>query len=159
MVTLDYVLDPEELARVRAFDFAELSGTHLDYRLFCGSILFRVNAASFDAPWKWIPIFDFCVRLNEVLLKLNTERQAVLEFTENDATISFRRVDGLVTITADYADGSAHAGLQELRDAVKGFSARLIHDLTKRWPVLLAKSAFHERLDIIRSASGEVLPA
>jgi hypothetical protein len=159
MVTLDYSFDPKELDKLTTFDFGQLTLTDLDFYLFCGNILFSVDGVSFDAAWEWIPILNFCVRMNLVLADLNIQGRALLEFTENEATILFQMDNASVTITADYAHASARAGLQQLRDAVKDFSARLIHDLAERCPVLLTKSVFQERLDIIRSTSGEVLPA
>ena len=103
MVTLDYLFDAEELKKLEGFEYDKLTETDLDYRLLCGSIYFRVNGVSFDAPWKWVPLFDFCVRVNEILSQLKDTKRAVLEFTENEATIVFERESCFVSMRAAYA--------------------------------------------------------
>jgi hypothetical protein len=154
MVTLDYTFDPEGLTKLHDFNFAKLTGTDLDYHLYCGNIVFRVNGVSFDAAWKWIPVFDFCVRLNEAITQLQSRKRAVLEFTENEAIIEFESNGSFVFIRASYVRDVARVEFQELREAVRGFSEKLIRELSERWPAVVKTAPFEERLAIIRSSSG-----
>jgi len=159
MVTIDYLFDEDELKKLEGFTFEMLTGTDLDYSLFCGSIFLRVDGVSFDATWKWIPIFDFCVRINEVLLQLRSQGQAVLEFTENEATLVFTAEGSWVFLKAQYANAQARVQLQQLEDAIRHFSDKLIRDLIGRWPPLLRTEVFRERLEIVQSASGVIFTA
>ena len=156
MVILDYSFDPEELKKLEVFDFEKLTGTDLDYHLFCGSIFLRANGISFDASWKWIPIFDFCVRMNKVVAQLQNQKQVVLEFTENEATIVFERENSFVRLKGQYANADAQVLLQELKEAVRSFSCKLVRELIEKWPMLLDSAAFQERLQIVRASFGEV---
>jgi hypothetical protein len=151
MVTLDYRFNKEELKKLDGFDFDGLTLTDLDYYLFCGDIFFRVNGVSLDAPWGWIPIFNFCIRMNFVLSDLQSRGRALLEFTENDATIVFDSQDSSVAIRADYANAFARCNPEELRNAVTAFSEKLLREMVAKWPKLPNTSAFQERCQTIRS--------
>jgi hypothetical protein len=149
MVTLDYLLDPEDLQRANELDMAIATGTQLDYYLFCGSIVFRVDSASFDALWKWIPVFDFAIKINEIASGLIDGEERLLEFTECEATISFARTGADVRITATYTPSIASVRLEELRVAATNFLDKVKSDLLYRFPALSGNAAFKERLALV----------
>jgi hypothetical protein len=149
MVILDYLLDPEDLQRASELDMAIISGTQLDYYLFCGSIIFRVNSTSFDALWKWIPVFDFAIKINEIVSRLVDGEERMLEFTECEATISFARLGADVRITATYTPSIASVPLEELRMATAHFLQKIKNDLLCRFPALSRNVAFRERLALV----------
>lgn len=149
MVILDYILDPEELQKLNELDLASVTGTQLDYYLFCGSIIFRVDSASLDALWKWIPVLDFAIKINEIVSGLADGHEEVLEFTECEATISIARTGPDVHIKATYTPASAHVPLEEIRKAAAGFLQKLKNDLLSRFPALAQNVAFKERLALL----------
>jgi hypothetical protein len=146
MITLDYSFEPRELDKLNNVDIKNLSATDLDYYYFCGSIEFRVDDASFDAPWKWIPVFDFGIRLNEILSRLEHGKEAKFEFTESEASITFLRNAENVLIEANYVSASALAPFQELRIVAREFLRRVVSDLLSRFPMLSGNSVFKERI-------------
>lgn len=143
-MTLDYLLDPEDLQRAAEVDMAIATGTQLDYYLFCGSIIFRVDSASFDALWKWIPVFDFAIKINEIASRLIDGEERVLEFTECEAAISFARTGADVRITATYTASVASVRLEELRVAAAKFLENVKSDLLCRFPALAENAAFRQ---------------
>lgn len=154
MIELDYSFDPDELKKLDQFDFRKLTLTDLDYYLFGGNIFFRIDGVSFDTPWGWIPVLNYCVRMCLVLLELQEQGESVLEFTENDAEISFTREADGVCVSADFLNAAASTCLSELRVAVKHFAGKLLRDLLHRWPSLAAMEPFQERLRTIRETCG-----
>lgn len=154
MVTLDYKLAEDELAKLASFNFAELTLTDLDYYLFCGDVFFRIDGVDFDTPWGWIPLLNHCVRMCLVTMELRNDGRAVLEFTENEATISFELQGNQVAIAASFVDASASVSIQELREAVTAFSEKLLRELVMRWPALTGTAAFQERVQLVQAECG-----
>lgn len=146
MMILDYQLDPADLQRAADVDMAFATGDQLDYYLFCGSIVFRVGSASFDAPWGWIPVFDFAIKINEITTALMDGEDKILEFTECEDTISFARTGGNVRIKATYAPCIADVPFEELRLIAAGFLEKVKDDLLCRFPALSENIDFKVRL-------------
>jgi hypothetical protein len=151
MITLDYSLDPSEMAKINAADLTSATQTDLDYYLFCGSIVFRIDGKTFDAQWEWIPILDFATQLFMIACEINDGASRTLEFTESEATIAFRRHGSEIQISADYASGIAEASLQELQQAATAFLRRVLNDLRARWPQIADNVFFKEREGLLNT--------
>ena len=145
MIRIDYTLNPSELAAVAKVDLRTASPTQLDYYLFCGDILVRIDEAVVDARWGWVPVLDFAVQLAEVLNKLERDDEAAVAFTESEATIEFRRNGARVLVKAEFASLQVVGSFAELQLAVKDFGQRVIADLLDRWPELTENSEFKKR--------------
>lgn len=146
---VDYTFDGANLKKAARMDMATVTGSDLDFYLFCGSVIFRVDTASFDPPWDWTPIFDFALKLYEIALNLDDGQERLLEFTECEDTISFVRSGDSVAITATYTSDRASVSLSELRVAAAQFLEKLKTDLLSRFPALAQNAAFKERLALV----------
>lgn len=135
MLTLDYViggagLDPAALAT--ADEMA------LRYECFPGDVLLRVGDVDLSARWGWVPLLDFAMALDDAVdgLTLAPDAREVVDFTESDATLVLARSGRAVALTASWAPGRPEVAFADLRSAAKGLLARLLTDLTTRWPQL-----------------------
>jgi len=150
MIFLDYNLEPSEMRKLEDIDLTSATPTQLDYYLFCGSVLFRIDGASFDASWRWIPILNFVTQLYDIVANIKDGETRVLEFTESDATIEFRRTGNNVEIMAEYSSAKATASQQELQETVTKFSRRVFGDLISHWPELAQNPFFKERNELVK---------
>jgi hypothetical protein len=58
-----------------------------------GNVVFETKDAVLGMDWGWIPVVDFAVAMAMIAksLKIGENNREVFEFTESDATITFRR--------------------------------------------------------------------
>src|SRR3990172_1056919 len=138
MIVLDYRLEPAELRKLDGRDLGALTTTQLDYYLFCGSIIFRIEGVTFDAIWGWVPVMDFATQLFEISCDVKSGETRRLEFTESDAALSFSRLGEQVAVHANYSTGAARVPVQELKIAAKKFLSRVVTDFATKWPELSA---------------------
>jgi len=146
MITLDYSLDAAATAAGGvAVDLATADEMKLRYDCFLGDVVFVVGAEDLSARWGWVPVLDFAVALDSIADSLVTD--SVFEFTESDATITFRRDGDLVHIAGDYVPGTAAVPLEELRTATDTFLRKVVTDLTRLHPEL-ARNPYVVRLGV-----------
>jgi hypothetical protein len=141
LIELDYRLSSRFTDGLAGDDLATASEMSLRYDAFFGDVLFRVDGASFDARWDWVPVLDFALALQAIVEALATEPREEFEFTESDATISFERDHDRVRIEASYTDDLAEVPYVELRNASEAFLARVLSELAAAHPELARNPA------------------
>ncbi len=149
MIHLDYSLEPAELRRLKGVDLASATRTQLDYYLFCGNVVFRIDDAVFDASWGWVPILDFAARLYELVHDLRNSTRQYLEFTESEARISLHLRGDRVEVTTNYVPSRAETSLDALQEVATAFLHRVLKDLRLHWPDIARNPAFREFEDMI----------
>lgn len=135
-IQLDFSLNSLEAKKISTVDPKSISQTDIDYYLFCGSIVFRIDGATFDAPWEWVPVLGFASQLAEIVELLVVQESASLGFTESDASISFRRNGSTVRIDANYCSSTTEISLVELTTSANEFMQRVARKLIESWPLL-----------------------
>jgi hypothetical protein len=107
MVKLDYQISPSWNEKAGAIDLSRADESTLLYNAFLGDVVFSVEGVDFSARWGWVPILDFARSFFLVFNELASEPQFTYEFTESDAAINLKKVDGEVIVSATYAAGMA----------------------------------------------------
>lgn len=134
-IRISYVLSPTWGREASELDAAD--ETALRYRYFLGDAILEIGNVDASAPWGWVPILDFALGLRAIADRLAaSDEDQVFEFTESDASISFRKRDGIVVVDPSYVDGSAEVRVDELVAASREFLASLLRDLVDRHPDL-----------------------
>lgn len=130
MLQLDYVLSPAWNASSDV-DLAAAEEWVLRYDYFLGDAIFMVYEMDLSARWGWVPVLDFAVALDTIVdaLAAGDEAEELFEFTESDASISFRRVGALVEIDASYVPGVATVGYADFQGEAKRFLLRVLEGL------------------------------
>lgn len=136
MLRLDHSLSPTWTGPAVAL--ADADESTLRYDCFLGDVTFTVFGVDLSAKWGWVPILDFALSLDSIVdvLAEGDGADAVFEFTESDAVISFRRVGDTVEIEASYVPGLAKVGYAHLRGAAERFLLRVLEDLVSQHPGL-----------------------
>lgn len=137
MLRLDYLLSPSW----DGCSGADLTGAEewvLRYDCFLGDVVFMVYEMDLSARWGWVPVFDFALALDAIVdaLAVGDGAEELFEFTESDASISFRRLADVVEIEASYVPGVATVGYADLRGEVKRFLLRVLQGLMEQHPEL-----------------------
>lgn len=130
MLRLDYALSSAWNASADV-DLASAEEWVLRYDCFLGDVIFMVYEMDLSARWGWVPVLDFVLALDAIVdaLALGDEAEELFEFTESDASISFRRSGDLVEIAASYVPGVATVSCADLRGETKRFLLRVLEDL------------------------------
>lgn len=130
MVRLDYSLSPAWNASSDV-DLAGAEEWVLRYDCFLGDVIFMVYEMDLSARWGWVPVLDFALALEAIVdaLAVGDEVEELFEFTESDASISFRRAGDLVEIDASYVPDVVTASYAELRGETKRFLLRVLEGL------------------------------
>lgn len=149
MIHLDYNLEPSEIRKIEGVDLITATANDLDYYLFCGDIIFRIDNTNLDARWGWVPIINFATQLYLIASEIKEGEARKLEYTESAAVIEFSRQGGIIEIKAEQAHAKVEASLYELRESATIFICRLFSNLTSRWPKLAQNQFFKERVDIV----------
>jgi len=70
------------------------------YTLYPGIIDLITDSGSISMNWGWVPVFDFCVCLNEIYIQLINEYKdlAKFEFTESADNLIFNTLDNRTKI-------------------------------------------------------------
>jgi hypothetical protein len=145
---LDYTIHLENLTEPGKEPVENASDMDLRYYYFPGNITLRQGKVDLSAKWGWIPIFDFALALKDICKSLQTTGEEVFEFTESDATLSFRYDQGKVLIAASYANGEITVNYAEFEDQVGKFYSRLVNDMLLRSPGL-ERNVFFTSLDTL----------
>ena len=137
MLHLDYKLNPRWGEPLDS-EVDGASELRLRYDLFLGDLEFVVYEMDLSAEWHWVPLLDFALALDAIVdaLASSPSEPEVFEFTESDATISYERRGSHVAIDASYVPGLARVAYPELREATSAFMAKLVKELTARYPGL-----------------------
>ncbi len=85
-------------------------------------------------------MLDFALGLRAIAGVLVSEAEELFELTESDAVIEFRRQGDTVRIEADYASTAAEVRHVEFSLPAERFVARVVADLTGRYPDLASNS-------------------
>lgn len=119
----------------------------LRYDCFLGDLIFIVDEVDLSARWGWVPVLDLALGLVGIVHGLGRDGNAegVFEFTESDATITFRRDGDMVEIEASYAPRAARVSYNDLQAAAKRFAVRVLDDLVRQHPAL-CRNAFIVRV-------------
>lgn len=118
------------------------SEVSLRYDHFLGDVRICLESADFTTTWTWVPVLEFAAGLAHLLQHLHSGGEETFEFTESEATLTFRRSGDVVEVTASYADGFALVDYVELRAAARGFLGDVRHELQGRHPGLTFNTAF-----------------
>jgi hypothetical protein len=153
MVTIDYKLSPSWNARMSEVALASADEMELRYDLLLGDIVLKVDGHDFSAKWHWVPIVDFATSLGQLPKELLSDNaiESILDFTESDATLRFKREGEVVIVSADYAPGEARVLLEEFNSAVDSFVRRVGRELCDQYPALRTNEAFRRFLPVAAS--------
>lgn len=112
-------------------DLAAAEEWVLRYDCFLGDVIFVVYEIDLSARWGWVPVLDFALALDSIVDALATgdEAEELFEFTESDASISFRRAGDVVEIDASYVPDVVNVGYADLRGEAKRFLLRVLEGL------------------------------
>lgn len=138
MIKLDYALSPSWNEKTRSVALESAEEWVLRYDCFLGDVIFLVYEVDLSARWGWVPILDFALGLDAIVGSFGGEDAGaeVFEFTESDATVTFRRDGDAVEIEASYVPGTARVAYEDLQTAVKRFMIRVLDDLARDHPEL-----------------------
>jgi hypothetical protein len=151
MIILNYEYNLKEIKKLSNIDLSIISSTDIDYYLFCGNIIFRVNDRNFDALWGWIPIIDFATNLFLILSKIKEGESEIYYFTESEATIKFHRKDGSIMINPSYCLFEEKVVYEEMKATTHQFLKRVLTETSVQFPQLSKNSVFIERLELCES--------
>jgi hypothetical protein len=141
MIEIDYRLSPPWSEGEATLDLAAADETALRYRAFPGDQILRIDGVEFSAEWGWVPLLDFASALVEAVARLESgAADAAIDFTENDARIMLRGDGAAIAVSCTFRDGVARIGRAELAAAARNHAARLLADLSGRFPRLRANS-------------------
>ncbi|MGI8984750.1 MAG: hypothetical protein ACR2HM_09515 [Acidimicrobiales bacterium] len=144
MISLGYRLSDEWNKEHLASEVARLDETTLRYGFFMGDVEFRIDEASFDARWGWVPILDFAASLLSLMRSLPKTREAAFEFTESEAQISFAFKDSAVEVGATYSPATAAAPYDAMLAAVEAFALSTFDAAETVYPSIGANTAYIE---------------
>ncbi len=134
MITLDYNFNDADLNRLETYDLSKVDNTQLDYYLFTGDIIFKINEMDFSANWGWIPILGFAMNLYDISKKISSVKESRLSFTENEDYIFFEMINkDYIRLTASYTGSFAVISLVELHCESRNFLLKVLCDLRSRW--------------------------
>jgi len=87
-------------------DWRTVSEESLRYDHFLGDVMIRIKGTDLTTTWGWVPVLDFAAGVTNLLYNLQPGCEEIFEFTESEATLTFRRQEeDLVEVAASYADG------------------------------------------------------
>jgi hypothetical protein len=123
-------------------DWKTVSEEALRYDHFLGDIIIQSEGADFTTTWGWVPVLDFAAGVTDLLHNLQPGCEEVFEFTESEATLTFRREENLVETTASYANGLAIVDYAEMQAVAQSVLSDLAQRLIDRYPDLRFNTAF-----------------
>jgi hypothetical protein len=142
MITLAYRLAPEWNTAASRIDLSTADELTLRYSAVLGDQVFAVDGADFSARWGWVPLLHFAASLSEAVRTLASGvEEGLIEFTESEASIRFRRRDELVRVTANYVPAVGTVLLKGLADAAEEYAQRLLREVSEVFPELRANKS------------------
>ena len=158
MITLNYLISPDEELKLKQVTLANITASDLDYYLFRGDIIFRVDEKRLDTEWGWVPVVEFATQLFLILTKIVDGEERFLEFTESEATIRFLRHKEIVDLEASYVDVYVSVDQSELRSASIEFFGRILEDISAKYPDLSKNPSFRERQKLLLDIWRKIFP-
>lgn len=147
MLTIECRLSPQNESKTDSSNLAVVDEYILHYDLFLGDVAFKGDGGDFSTNWSWVPVVDFMACMNAITQDLlNDKPEAQFEFTESDATLTFRLEGPMLYIVSDYADGQVVVPLSEFAKAVEQETKRLRNELSRLYPELVKNPHFHKLL-------------
>ena len=135
MIDIQYTLSRDQ-SSMKELDLVTCSPTDLHYYAFVGDINYKINDVDFSAEWDWVPTLHFGIELCFIVDDLLKSGKGKYDYTESEATINYIYINGMVEITANYAEGVAIVPYHELKEASRDFLTRLLKDLLVKAPDL-----------------------
>lgn len=122
--------------------------TALRYELFLGSFRLEKDDKTLSVDWNWIPLLDFALCLQTICNRLNKQAggEEIFDFTESDATITFRRNEDKCEIFTSFSDTSFMMNYPEFQEAVRLFSKKVITDILSKNEKLKDNRVFKKAL-------------
>jgi hypothetical protein len=152
MINIDYSLNYADLNKLETYDLSKVDLTHLDYYLFTGDIIFKINEMDFSVNWGWIPILGFAMQLYDISKKISSAKVSKLNFTESDDDIFFEMSNNDdVRITASYVGSNAIISVVELHRETRDFLIKVLYDLENRWSDLSDNIYYQQILKKVNS--------
>jgi hypothetical protein len=156
MLLLDYSFSPSRFAEGERWISSATSEIDLRYHVALGNLKVVVDDVDYSPGYDWIPLLDFAVSLADIR-KILTERSdynQVFEFTESDATITFRRISNFLDIHASYLSICSRVEFSQFAEATSTFFARLFREAENTWPLLSTNPAFQELQQQLAAGGG-----
>jgi len=106
----------------------------LRYEFFLGSLWFEKDDKKIAMDWEWIPLLDFALCLHTLCGHLDKQPKGeeVFDFTESDATVSFRREEDKCELFTSFSDSSLMMSFPEFQEAVQLFCKKVIADILSK---------------------------
>jgi len=106
----------------------------LRYELFTGSLWLEKDDKKIAMDWKWIPLLDFALCLRTLCNHLGKQPKGeeVFDFTESDATLTFRREENKCELFASFSDTSFIMSFTEFQEAVQQFCEKVGADILSK---------------------------
>lgn len=150
MITLDAVVTKDQLGG--EFTWDDVPAWALRYECFLGDIRFEVDEVDFSTHWGWVPVLDFALGMSNLLDALEHGSEQTFEFTESEAVIRMKRIDGLVELTTSYSPGVMRVDVGELREAARDLVRRLGSRFGAEHPALANNEDFQAALRQVGAA-------
>ena len=144
MISLDYLLSREWNSDIDADSIVIMTEIDIRYKVACGSFFMVVNKIDCSAPWGWIPLVDLAIAFGDIrdALACGGSASEMFEFTENEATIIFRRVDNSIAIKTSYVSCDETVSFYEFDREVTAFKSRVFQEAEVRFPSLVKNTSF-----------------
>lgn len=113
---------------------------------FMGDAIFKINGTDFSTRFEWVTLIDWCLRVTDVVIKLDREEECFMRFSESDDFISFRILGSLVLAACSYRPGIAVAQYDAFAVAVREFVLGRLEWIYENYPDVFANPAMGEAL-------------
>ncbi len=137
MIEIDYRLSPPWSEGKATLDLAAADEMQLRYYAFPGDQILRIGGVDFSAAWGWVPLLDFAAALAHAARRVATTGEEAIAFTENEARIVLRSHGETVTVSFSASDATATVRRDALDRMAHRYAARLLSELSSRFPELL----------------------
>lgn len=144
MLKLDFSFSDEWNETVDSAAIETMSEIDLRYGAALGNLVLVVNGVDCSAPWGWIPLVDMAVALSDIreALAKGASSSETFEFTENEASITFRKSGDCLHVSTSYAACDESIPFSEFDDRVKEFRSKVFSESAIRFPMLEMNSSF-----------------
>jgi hypothetical protein len=143
-VEITYRLNPEMEESTR--DFGSVGRGDLLWHFFPGDVGLRVDGATIETRFGWVPVFHFALSLIHICQVLAVARDSSSRyvFTEADDSIAFHRNGETVRIEASFGSPVLTCSMIQLCNAVVEFALRIVSEIGASYPSLLENALSEE---------------
>jgi len=155
MISFGYRLtDPATLQGwEHGHDVGTAAKSELWWSGFPGDVSISVGADEISTRFGWVPLLHFAASIVGITEELSPPgSSAVYSFTEADEQLRFDRGRELIQISASFTPEVVSTSLPDLSLAARGFAARLVDELSVRYPRLSQNPAI---TDLLERSAGE----